>query len=975
MLTLLIVHFAVAAVAPALVRVMGRRAFWVLALPSAATAVWAIALTPGVLAAPPELAYRWIVSISLGIELRLDPLAWLLTLVISVIGALVLAYCAGYFGDKEPGLDRCAAHLAAFAGAMLGLVWSDNLLLLYVFWEATTVLSYLLVGHNSDQIDARRAALRALVVTTLGGLAMLVGLVMLGQAGGSYRLSHLIAQPPAPSAMVQVAVLLVLLGALTKSAQVPFHFWLPGAMAAPTPISAYLHAAAMVKAGVYLVARLAPGFAELPVWRPAILVIGTATLLVGGYRALRQHDLKLLLAHGTVSQLGLLILLVGAGTRDLALAGLCLLITHALFKAALFLTVGAIDHATGTRDLRVLHRLRERMPLLTVTSVLAAASMAGVPPLLGFVGKEAIYGALLHAEGAWTLPLLVLVILGSVLTFAYAARFCWGAWGPGEREFRSSDEPTDTRTNPWMVTAIPAALGIAGLVFAPLAGLGEDWLAPWLDQLPAAAYPTHLALWHGFNLALLLSMGTLALGAVLFAVRSRLEAAQRRAPHPPSALGAYRAAMRGIDRVSLEVTGLLHRGSLPLSLSLILTVLLVLPGGALVLALRDAFADRAHTPHWFDSPAQLGVAAVIGLAGLGAVRSRRRLRAVFLVGVTGYGSAMLFLLHGAPDLALTQVLVETVSIVVFILVLRRFPSRFSAAATERRGAWRRLLLGIGAGVVVAGSALVVTMARTAPPDSTTMARGAYEFGGGHNVVNVILVDIRAWDTMGEVSVVLVAATGVASLVFRHSERMDELRQRLRRTRSERASRRTASSRDVGWLSGADWVPANRRSLLLEVITRLIFHLVMVWSVFLLISGHNDPGGGFAAGMVAGLALTVRYLAGGAHELRAAMPVMPGVLLGIGLFLSAGFGLVSMLVGGDVLQSWTFDIPLPLVGELHLVTSVFFDIGVYLIVVGLMLDILRSLGAGLDTEIADNEGEDYVTDPLARDRLPMDRGAR
>ena len=962
MLTLLIVHFAVAAASPALVRLLGRRAFWVLALPSAITAGWALAGTGAVRHGALEQTWAWVPGIQLSIQLRMDTLSWLLTLVISGIGMLVLAYCAGYFTDSEPGLDRFGAHLASFAGAMLGLVWSDNLLLLYLFWELTTVLSYLLVGHFSEQEDSRRAATMALVVTTFGGLAMLVGLVLLGLAGGSYRLSVLLADPPGPTALVQVAIVLVLLGAISKSALVPFHFWLPGAMAAPTPVSAYLHAAAMVKAGVYLVARLAPGYATLPVWQPIVFGLGALTMLIGGYRALRQFDLKLLLAYGTVSQLGFLVLLVGGGTQNLALAGIAMLLIHALFKACLFLTVGAIDHATGTRDLRILTGLGRRMPVLAVASTLAAASMAGVPPLLGFVGKEAAYAALLHEPGPWGLPLLVVVIAGSVLTFGYSARFVWGAWGPGRPGAAPMAAP---HANPWPVTAVPVLLGAACLLLAPFSSYAEPWLRGWADQLAPSAYALHLKLWPGINTALLLSLLTLALGAGLFALRSQVEAAQKALPHPPAAISAYRLVMRGLDRISLEVTGLLHRGSLPLSLSLILVVLLVGPGAAMVRAMGGI--DPARQTRWFDTPAQVAVAVVIAIAAIAAVRSRRRFRAVFLVGVTGYGVALMFLLQGAPDLALTQLLVETVSVVVFILVLRRFTGRFRDTREERRGRPRRILLGVGAGVVVAGASLVAATARTAAPDSVTMPRSSVEFGGGYNVVNVILVDIRAWDTMGEISVVLVAATGIASLIFQQSDRMQQLRARLRRSRTRRRERRGATTGDIGWLSAIRATPANHRSLLLEVVTRLIFHTVMVWSAFLLFTGHYDPGGGFAAGLVAGLALTIRYLAGGAQELRAALPTMPGTLLGIGLFLSAGFGLISMLAGGDVLQSWTFIFTVPLIGEIKLVTSMFFDIGVYLVVIGLMLDILRSLGSGLDAEIAPRHAGQVVSDPLAGER--------
>ncbi|MDO5681734.1 MAG: proton-conducting transporter membrane subunit, partial [Propionibacteriaceae bacterium] len=575
MLALLIVHFVAYAVAPILVRVFGRRAFWVLTIPNIGTAVWATSQAPAVFRGDlPDQFVEWIPAIAMSIDLRMDVLSWVLTLIISIIGVLVLSYCAGYFDEGEPDLGRFAAHLTAFSGAMLGLVWSDNLLLLYLFWEITTVLSYLLVGHLSHKSESRTAATQALVVTTFGGLAMLVGMVLLGFAAGSYRVSDILAAPPEPGPVVAAAVVLILVGAISKSALAPFHFWLPGAMAAPTPVSAYLHAAAMVKAGIYLVARFAAGFADRPEWQLTCLVLGGLTMVIGGYRALRQHDLKLLLAYGTVSQLGFLVILFGSGTQNAALAGLTMLVSHAVFKASLFLTVGAIDHATGTRDLRVLHGLARKMPVLAVASTLAAASMAGVPPLLGFVGKEAAYGALLHGEGPFSTWMLAVVVTGSVLTFAYSARFVWGAWGPGSE----AEGPTETHANPWVVTAVPATLGFLSLALAFPSALAEPMFGLYTEHFPAEAYAAHLGLWHGLNVVLLLSLATLALGAILFALRVHIEGWQKAAPHVPAAVSVYRGVMKALDRVSLEVTGLMHRGSLPLSLSLILIVLIVIPG-------------------------------------------------------------------------------------------------------------------------------------------------------------------------------------------------------------------------------------------------------------------------------------------------------------------------------------------------------------------------------------------------------------
>lgn len=936
MIALLAAHAVAAVLAAVLVRRWGGRAFLPLAAVPAAAAVWALSQTTAIREGhEPVERVMWVPSLGLELSFRADTLSWLMTLIVGGVGALVLLYCRWYFDDDEPGLGRFAGCLVAFAGAMLGLVTSDDLLVLYVFWELTTVLSYLLIGHRTTSRASRSAATTALVVTTAGGLAMLVGIVLLGQAAGTYQLSEVL-QTDVAGPVVSTAVALVLIGALTKSALVPFHFWLPGAMAAPTPVSAYLHAAAMVKAGIYLIARLAPAFADLPPWRPIVVVIGGATMLLGGWRALRQHDLKLLLAYSTVSQLGFLTVLLGAGTRDAALAGLTLLLAHALFKAGLFLVVGIIDHQTGTRDLRRLSGLARRMPALAVTSALALASMAGLPPMLGFVAKEAAFTAYTDGDPGYGVTLVVLVA-GSAMTFAYSARFLWGGFGT-----RPGCNATESHGGGAWFLAAPGLLAVAGLVGGVASGALEPLFEPYTDAWPASEHPAHLGLWHGLTMALLLSGLTIAAGLLLFLARVRVERLQAAVRGLGDANRSYRWLMRWIDRTSLELTALVQRGSLPLTLGAVLLVLVSLPGGALLLGVTWPDSVR-----FWDTPGQLAVAALVSVAAVATVRSRRRLRAVILVGVTGYGVAVLFLLHGAPDLALTQVLVETVSIVIFVLVLRRLPSKFSDLVPGPRR-WVRACLGTAVGLVVVGMAMTASAVRTEAPASVGFAEGAYTFGGGRNIVNVTLVDIRAWDTMGEISVLLVAATGVASLVFLRESSIARAREQLRITRDRLATVPADPDGATPWL--ARLVPAERRSVVFEVVTRLVFHTIVLFSLYLLFSGHNQPGGGFAAGLVAGLALVVRYLAGGPRELRAAAPFMPGLLLGAGLFLSAGTGLGSLLAGGEVLQSWILEREVPLLGEVKLVTSLFFDIGVYLVVIGLMLDILRSLGAALDEQI-------------------------
>jgi multicomponent Na+:H+ antiporter subunit A len=954
-LALLIAHLVAATAAPLLVRWWGRQAFLVLALVPAAGFAWVLAQL-GTVTGGGEVRETtpWVPSLDLEVALRLDALSLTLAALVTGVGALVLLYCARYFEPDDEGIGRFAGVMTAFAGSMLGLVLADDLLLLYVFWELTTVFSYLLIGGSGSRLAARRAASQALILTTAGGLAMLIGLIMIGETSGSYLLSEVVANPGDGPFLVAGTVL-VLIGAITKSAMVPFHFWLPAAMEAPTPVSAYLHAAAMVKAGVYLVARLAPGYAEVPGWRPIVLGLGLATMLVGGYRAIRQNDLKLLLAFGTVSQLGFLIVLVGAGSQEMAAAGLAMVVAHALFKSTLFLTVGVVDHATGTRDLRVLSGLGRRLPVLAVIGGLAGASMAGVPPLLGFVGKEAAFTALL--DGGLpdrTVALLELtgLVLGSVITAAYTFRFLWGAFArkPGVSDTEVAHPPSV------LFLAAPAALAAASLLLGPASPLLEPLAAGYAEELPLIAPEAEeLALWHGLQPALALSAVTLLGGYAIFALRAPINRFQRRMAVGASADEGYWNVLQGLDRLSVLVTGTTQRGSLPAYLGTILAVVLALPGSVLLF--------RAPWPgEWraWDTPIQALVGAVVLIAAVLALRIRQRLSAVLVVGVTGYGVAVLFVLQGAPDLALTQFLIETLTLVVFVLVLRKLPKDI----TDRHRPRERVVRGVIAvavGVLMACVGAVALSARTATPVSVDYPERAYRFGGGENIVNVTLVDIRAWDTLGEISVLVVAATGVASLVFLRRrtggvDRIDPV-QLARRTDNLRRAPRGQ------WLAASAALAPERRSVVLEVVTRILFHTIVVFSVYLLFSGHNEPGGGFAGGLVAGLALVLRYLAGGRYELGEAAPVDPGLLLGAGLLLSGGTGVVGLALGAEVLQTAILETTLPVLGDVKLVTALFFDIGVYLVVVGLVLDILRSLGAELDRQVDEDDPIDAAPDEV------------
>jgi multicomponent Na+:H+ antiporter subunit A len=757
-LALLALHLGLALVAPAVGARYGRRVFLLVALAPAVTAAWAASQAAAVLdGRPVSSAASWVPGLSLTLDLRLDALALLMVTLVSGVGTLIFLYCARYFGPRQPGVGRFAGVLTAFAGAMLGLVLADDLLLLYVFWELTSVTSYLLIGFDDEEAESRRAAQQALLVTTLGGLVMLAGLILLAQAAGTSSISGILADPPRGGS-VPVALLLVLVGAFTKSAQVPFHPWLPAAMAAPTPVSAYLHAAAMVKAGVYLIARLAPAFAVVSPWRPVVLIVGLLTMLVGGWRALRQTDLKRLLAFGTVSQLGFLTVLVGAGSYEAALAGAALLLAHGLFKSTLFLTVGIIDHETGTRDLRVLSGLGRRLPVLATVATLAALSMAGVPLLLGFVAKEAAYEAFLHGGPGDSLVFAGLVA-GSVLTVAYSARFLWGAFAT-----KPDCAPTRPHRPAPLFVAPVAVLGVTGLVLGVLPFLADPLVQAYARSYPLedGAKEQHLALWHGLTPALGFSLLALALGVALFLAREPVRRAQRALSPVLGYVDAdrsYAATLTGVDKVALASTRVMQTGSLPLYLGTILLTVVLVPGTALVAGTRVSGDVTAY-----DRPLQAVVAVVVAVAAIATARAHRRFTAVLYLGAVGYGVAVLFVLHGGPDLALTQFLVETLALVIFVFVLRRLPSTFSHRRLALSQA-TRLAMALSVGAFVTTAVLVSTQSRIEPPASQAYLEQALPEGGGSNVVNVILVDFRGFDTLGEITVLAVAAMGIASLVM------------------------------------------------------------------------------------------------------------------------------------------------------------------------------------------------------------------
>lgn len=726
-------------------------------LPAGLTAYY-LSLVPDAMAGTPRtVAVPWAPSLGVEAAFRADGWSLLMALLIAGIGTLVSVYAGGYLlGDRQ--LPRFYLLLFAFMAAMLGVVTADDLILLFVFWELTSITSFFLIGYKHESEESRSNALQGLFVTAGGGLAMLAGFLVLGSIGGTFRISGLMADPSALTAdpAYPVALVLVAVGAFTKSAQWPFHFWLPNAMAAPTPVSSYLHSATMVKAGVYLLARLAPGLGGTPMWFWLLTLVGGATMIAAALLALPQRDSKRLLAYSTLVALGAMVVLIGVGTPAAIKALVVFLLAHALYKAPLFMTAGSVDHEAGTRDVTRLAGLGRAMPWTFAAALLAGLSSAGLPPLVGFLGKELAYEALSVAP--W---LLVALVASSAILVLVVVLVAW-------RPFvgRAVRAPKAVHEAPVSMLLGPLLLAAFGLTFGLAPGLVQDSLMrPAAGAVLGAPYAFDLYLWHGVNLALVLSIVTLALGGLLVVSWARVHARARvvAAAVRIGPLAAYEGLWRAVLRFAEVQTRWVQSDDLRHQLTTTVGFAVALTGG--VALLRGAFASIAWAPangyvHEFL------YFAVVLLATLTVVRSHSRLVAITSLGVVGFGVAFVFVLFAAPDLAITQFLVDTLVVIIAALVLIRLPS--SALRAEGGVGIRRLsgTIAIVGGLLIAGLVLAVT----ALPFDATLTRfyeaASYPEANGRNIVNVILVDFRAVDTLGEVVVLAVAAGGVAALLRR-----------------------------------------------------------------------------------------------------------------------------------------------------------------------------------------------------------------
>ncbi|WP_420992030.1 monovalent cation/H+ antiporter subunit A [Cupriavidus sp. 30B13] len=858
----------------------------------------------------------WLTDIGLDLSLRLDGLSFLFALLVLGIGLLVILY-ARYYLPRGESSARFFALLLLFMAAMLGVVLSSNLLLLAVFWEMTSVVSFLLIGFWSYRQEARQGARMALAVTGAGGLALLAGVLLLGHICGSMELSDVLARAGTVQRhpLYVPMLVLILLAAFTKSAQFPFSFWLPHAMAAPTPVSAYLHSATMVKAGVFLLARLYPVLDGSNWWFYLVSLTGLATLVAGAAMALLQRDLKGLLAYSTISHLGLITLLFGLDTQLSTVAALFHIINHAVFKASLFMAAGIIDHETGTRDLQRLRGLRRYMPHTALLAIVASLSMAGVPLFNGFLSKEMFFGETLAqgllGEFNWVIP--AAATFAGALTVAYSLRFIYGVFFDGKPDglprFPPHEPPRFMRIPVEVLVVICLVVGLfpAYTVGSLLAGAA-------LATLAAPLPDYSLSLWHGANLPLLMSGVSMVAGAVLFFLRRHaFHRYHARIAHL-NARDMFEAGVACLARTAGRLVALFENGSLQAYLAWMLAAMLGIP--AILLAGLDSLAGPLPpSPPDALTLAGLGLLAVAA-PGVVAAR-RRRLDALILLSVCGLLVALAFTRFSAPDLALTQVSVEVVTILLLVLALYFLPVDRPEAASRARHA-RDGVLALGGGALVAALAYAV-MTRPYDPIASFFVDNSVSGGGGHNVVNVILVDFRGFDTLGEICVLLAAGLGVHAML-----------------KGLRLAAPPAGPNGLPWTG-------QRHPLLLAILARLMLPLTMLVAVFILLRGHNLPGGGFIAALVTAVALLLQYVASGVLWTEARIALHHRALAGGGILLAGLTGLGSLAFGYPFLTTAFGHFHVPLLGEIELATAMLFDLGVYFTVVGTALLIVSHLG--------------------------------
>ncbi len=900
---------------------LGRYAGWILWIPLA-IAAWILGQAYSRSDGQVIEYYPWIPDFfHVGFHLRLDGLSLVFGLLVLVIGAGVLFYSAKYLGTTK--ITSFYLSMTTFALAMLILVLANDVMVLYVAWEATTLASFFLIARSGSH--ARKPAVRTLLVTVMGGLSLLAAVAVMIASTGTTVITEILASDlwSQPTTVTWIILTLVL-AACTKSAQFPFQSWLPDSMVAISPVSAYLHAAAMVKAGIYLLLLFSPVLAGNTLWLVLLLCSGLITALMGAVSALRRYDLKELLAYSTMSQLGYLVALIGIGTPAALTAAILHTIAHALFKSALFLAVGVIDHQAGTRDMRMLTVRKMAMPATLTVVILGAASMAGIPPMLGFVSKESLFDAFLHAN----LPAVVsavltgVVVLIAICTFAYSGRFVLGAMGQYRSPKNWINTPRGNAANRQTVHEASAAFWGYPAVNASLSlifGVLPFMLSGIVSAASSAAIGTEhhveLALWHGINPALVLSLIAIGVGAVAVWYLPHIEAYLVPRPLTFSGLGAVeklRQATIDVGTVVGSWTSGLNPGR-HLAVPSILLAGLALAGWLTIDELPEQQANLTRWTDWL-------LVAVVAVGVIATIRARTRVGAIAVLGTVGFAVTLWFFALGAVDVALTQLLVEILTIIVMVLLLHRLPRTFGQREQKTR---LGLFAALAAGVAAFAGTYALTGRRGMSDPAQYFTEQGTEVTGGNNLVNVILVEFRALDTLGELTVLGVAGVAVAALL---------------------ASRRPNPVRTAQVLNTSPLSDPFDNSVYLRTFAKIAVPVLIVFSLILLVRGHNEPGGGFVGALLTGAAFAMLYLAAPTNDAAPIRWLYMG-LIGTGIALGSAVGIFG-LVDGSFLKPIHLDI-----FGFDLNTSLIFDIAVYFAVLGLILGAFNMLGSKRGLEAA------------------------
>lgn len=922
LLVLLFLTLILVPIAGAVHAMLGRDTGWV-----AAGALTVLGLTtipwigPIVAGETPSEYLPWIPTANVGISLHLDGLGLVFLLLVLFIGALVMAYSARYFGPANRTCDYYIWMLL-FVFAMSGMVLADDLILLFVFWEFTTLCSFFLINRSGDKAAA--PAQRTLLLTMAGGLGLLTAVLMVIVRTGTTSLHEVLGHEvwQSDGGFAAAVAVLIIFAAFTKSAQFPFHLWLPDAMVAPAPVSAYLHAAAMVKAGIYLLLRFAPAFEGVAVWHLLLIAGGLTTALMGALFALQRHDIKEIMAYSTVSQLGFLVAVIGVGTPTALAAATIHVIGHALFKSSLFMMVGIIEHESGSRDIRVLRGLSATMRVSLVITLLGSLSMAGVPPLLGFVSKENLLAGFLSAENpalAWSLA--GLAVLAAVGTFAYCGRIVLGAFtdytGAGRCDARLEPMPADQAHEApatfWLPAMLPAA---AGLVLGFVPGIFDGLVSAAVSASSAGDYEAHFALWHGLTPDLALSAVIVGLGVVVVLQRARVDDLIPRRILPFTGVEVMETLRNGAISFGRRVGDLTRTDMHGLHLTLPGVLLAALCLAALLASPVVGELDPGNTraTDWVLN-------GMMFLFLLGAVVTLSRTAAAVLAGGAGFMVAAWYFLLGAVDVGMTQLLVEMLTVVVLVLVLRKLPRRFHPVSRSRTAVSAAVALGFGVMAFLATFALMGR--RDQSPAAQWYLEETYETAGAVNIVNSILVDFRALDTFGELTVLGVAGFAILAVLnsaFSTSDNQPVFSKLWEGTPIANPADNTVAMRMV-----FNWVAP----------------FIVILSLVLLVRGHYESGGGFISALVAGGFFALRYLVADSDasvKLRFdyALVIVGGIMTG------AIVGLVGYLEG-SFLRPIMVDIPLPWGGEYAFTTALIFDVGIYLAVIGAVLVALDRLG--------------------------------